>query len=117
MASGGESPTSGARGGMGEASASKKTPSLKRTRSAQLGWLTQCYSKILAAVGEINNEEEVNELYHELNSLWDRYETAHSNFMVEASLSESKLDKMNKKHEDNRKNFHQVRVEEQRCPT
>ena len=108
MASGGESPTIGGQGGIGGASASKKGPNPKRTRSAQLGWLTQCYSKILAAVGEPNNTDEVHELHNHLGELWYRYETAHSNYLIEAELSESKLEKLNKQHEDNRRDFYQA---------
>ena len=103
MASGGASPKTGGRGGITEVST--KTPSLKRTRSAQLGWLTQEYTKILSAVGKPNNIDRVSELYNHLGELWQRYENAHSDYLAEAQLSESKLEKLNEKHEDNRRNY------------
>ena len=108
MASGGESPTTGGHGGIGGASVSKKGPNPKRTRSAQLGWLTQCYGRVLAAVGEPNNEETVGALWNDLKEFWERYENAHSNYLAEAELSESKLRKLDKQHEDNRRDFCQA---------
>ena len=107
MASGGASPKTGGRGGITEVST--KTPNLKRTRSAQLGWLTQEYTKILAAVGEPNNIDRVSELYNHLGELWERYENAHSDYLAEAQLSESKLEKLNKQHEGNRRDFYQAK--------
>ena len=108
MTSGGESPATGGHGGIGGASVSKKGPNRKRTRSAQLGWLTQCYGRVLAAVGEPNNEETVGALWNDLKEFWERYENAHSNYLAEAELSESKLRKLDKQHEDNRRDFCQA---------
>ena len=106
MASGGETPASGSHAEMGGKRSRKKGPNPKHTRSGQLGWLTQCYGKVLAAVGEPDNQARVAELLLELQDLWQRYENAHSEYLASTRLSDSKLDALEKQHEEHRGDYH-----------
>ena len=90
---------------MGEKRSRKKGPNPKHTRSGQLGWLTQCYGKVLAAVGEPDNQDRVSELWNELKDLWEKYESAHSEYLDSAALSQSKLDNLEEQHEEHRSDF------------
>ena len=94
MASGGRTPTTGGHAGISEQQSRKKGLNPKHIRSGHLGWLTKCYGKVLAAVGEPDNQDSVSELWNELTELWERYENAHSEYLDSTELSQSKLDKL-----------------------
>ena len=42
--------------------------------------------------------------------MWDRYEMAHSNYVYEAELSDSKARKLDQQHEENRRDFCRAQV-------
>ena len=106
MASGGETPTFDRTTSTNQST--KKLPNPKHTRSAQLGWLTQCYGKVLAAVGEPDNQHVVAELCDRLKELWEKYENAHSEYLAATDLSPSKLSKLDNQHEEHRGDYYRA---------
>ena len=108
MASGGETPKTDGHAEMGEKRSRRKGPNPKHTRSGQLGWLTQCYGKVLAAVGKPDNRVRVAELLTELQDLWQKYEKAHSEYLASACLSGSKFDELEKQHEEHRGDYYRA---------
>ena len=67
----------------------------------------KCYGDDLAAVGVPDNQDRASELWNELKDLWERYETAHSEYFDSVNLSQSKLDSLHEQHEEHRGDFAQ----------
>ena len=62
----------------------------------------KCYGDDLAAVGVPDNQDRASELWNELKDLWERYETAHSEYFDSVNLSQSKLDSLHEQLEEHR---------------
>ena len=62
----------------------------------------KCYGDDLAAVGVPDNQDRASVLWNELKDLWERYETAHSEYFDSVNLSQSKLDSLHEQLEEHR---------------